>query len=143
MKIIIIINLIFVSIIAFSQESKKNTKETISVSKEKQTNQYAVYYKNYTGVATLPKKELEEMDVLTVRPTDSINPIVVVSFEISLIAKGSLQSAVCKGNALSKEAKEMLKLVTPGTKVFVDNVLGENKKTREIRTLPGMTLKVK
>lgn len=143
MKILFTIIILFAFTLVSAQENKKTNTETITVRKEKQVDKYKVYYRNYTGVATIPKKELEEMDILTVRPTDSINPIVVVSFEISLIAKGNLYTATSKGNALSKDAKEVLRLAPIGTKVFIDNVLGENKKTKEIRKLQGMTIKVK
>lgn len=143
MKIIITIGILFITTLVSAQENKKTNTETITVSKEKLVDKYKVYYKNHTGVATIPKKELEEMDVLTVRPTDSTYSIIVVSFEISYIVKGNLHSVACKGNALSKEAKEMLKLVAPGTKVFIDNVVGENTNTKETRKLQGMTIKVK
>ena len=110
MKILFTLSLIFVTTLAISQESKKNTKETISVNKEKQTNQYAVYYKNYTGVATIPKKELEEMDTLTVRSLDVNKPMVIVSFEISLLVNGALKSFVTSGNVLSNEVRKIFKL---------------------------------
>ena len=143
MKILFTLSLIFVTTLAISQESKKNTKETISVNKEKQTNQYAVYYKNYTGVATIPKKELEEMDTLTVRSLDVNKPMVIVSFEISLLVNGALKSFVTSGNVLSNEVRKIFKLAKTNSKIYIDNITVKNSITAEIKKVQGMTIKVK
>lgn len=143
MKKIITLSLLFISTIILAQETKKNTKETITVKKEKKANLYTTCYKNFSGTTTMTKKEIEEMDVLTVCSSDSINPFVITSFEITTVAKGNIKTVICVGNKLSSHAKGMLPFAEVGKKIFIDNVKAENLKTKQIKSLPGMTIIVK
>ena len=142
MKIIITISILFIFTLVSAQENKKTNTETITVSKEKQANQYALYYKTYTGIATISKKEILEMDTLKVGPQLSKRTHFITSFQITLLVKGVMKTTMNKGNVLSNESLKMLQEVSLGSKIFIDNVKAVLTDGVE-RSIPGMTIKVK
>jgi hypothetical protein len=107
------------------------------------------YYKNYTGEATIAKKELIEMDTLKVHgkgSTANLNEYVVTVFEISVMVESKtagkkLVSHVFKGNTFSAEAKEILKQAGVGSKVFIENVSAVNSKGKTAK-FQGMSITV-
>lgn len=142
MKILITISLLFVFTLVTAQENKKINTETITIRKENQINQNVVYYKIYSGVASMSKKEILEMDTLTVGPKALKNAAVITSFDVSLIVKGVLHIVISKGNVLSKEVKTLLQQINSGNKIFIENVTAINV-DGTINPVVGMTIKVK
>ena len=67
----------------------------------------------------------------------------IVSFDISTVRNGSLRIATVKGGngALNSEAKEIIKSVAKGNKLFIDAVKAKGPDGR-VRSLNGLTLTV-
>jgi gliding motility-associated protein GldM len=67
---------------------------------------------------------------------------VVTQFELSAVIKGQLKSAVCSGNQLSAEARNILSQAGVGSKIFFENVKAKGP-DGTIRNIPGVIIKVK
>lgn len=67
---------------------------------------------------------------------------VVTQFELSAVIKGQLKSAVCPGNQLSGEARNILSQAGVGSKIFFENVKAKGP-DGTIRNIPGVIIKVK
>ena len=131
MKKIAALSLFFITVLTQAQESP------------------ATYFRNYTGTVTISKKEAMEMDTFKVHLKDSkidMNKFVVVSYDFTVVVDSkatntNVKTLASKGNSLSTEAKELLKQVVAGSKVFVDNVSATDSKGKTVKA-SGITFKV-
>ena len=106
----------------------------LNVNCNAQTEHPSVYFKNYTGLATISAKEVMEIDTLKAHLKTS--EFVVVSFELTLTVNGKhIKTLVCKSNVLSNEAKTLLKQAVSGSKIFIDNIKATENKSKPIRGL--------
>ena len=135
MKKTITLGLILFTLFTKAQENKKASN----------TNAPITYYKNFTGGATIAKKELIEMDTLKVHGKGqkaNLNEYVVTGFEVSMLVDKKLVSKVNKGNTLSAETKELLNQVSVGSKVYIENVSATNTKGKTSK-FQGISFTVK
>ncbi|MCD6066537.1 MAG: gliding motility protein GldM [Bacteroidetes bacterium] len=67
---------------------------------------------------------------------------VVKSFIVSAVVKGSLKEFNCAGNNLSAEAKGVIQSLSPGSKLYFENIKASGP-DGSTRTLPNVSIKVK
>jgi gliding motility-associated protein GldM len=67
---------------------------------------------------------------------------VVKSFIVSAVVKGSLKEFNCAGNNLSAEAKGVIQSLSPGSKLYFENIKASGP-DGSMRTLPNVSIKVK
>jgi len=149
-KIVLVSVVMMLTQLTHAQENQKGVKENNSVKQVAQTERPATYFKNYTGTTTISKKEIMNMDTIKVRAKDekgNLKTFTVISYDFtagldSKAANASNKTLSCKGQILTKENRELLKQVVPGSKVFIDNVTAIDSKGKTVKAA-GLTLNVK
>jgi len=149
-KAIVVSAIMMLTQLTHAQENQKKGKENNSSKQVAETEFPATYFKNYTGTTSISKKEIMNMDTIKVHAKDgkgNLKTFTVVSYNFTAGLDGKdantdNKTLFCKGQTLTKENRELLKQIAPGSKVFIDNVTAIDSKGKTVKAA-GLTLNVK
>ena len=100
------------------------------------------YIGRHKNLDTVSIKELKQFDTLYIKAGKTPFYFKVISFEVTLSTTNGLKIISVIGNKLSEDVRNGLIKISPGTKIYFDNIKTKGVDGK-VRNASGMTLVIK